>query len=63
MVIARKVASVYDPLGTTSPLIIKAKVRLRKLGTRELKWSKKISDSEKSWWEEWFVAAQQLPKF
>jgi hypothetical protein len=50
MVIARKVTSVYDPLGTTTTIINKAKVRLQelKMGTGELKWSKNISDSDKS---------------
>lgn len=63
MTIASKVASAFDPLGTAAPLIVKAKVRLRELGTRGLKWSERISESDQSWWEEWFATAQQLSEF
>ncbi len=34
----RRVASVFDPLGTASPLIVKAKIRLRELGTKGINW-------------------------
>ena len=38
-----KVANVFDPLGLAAQLIVKAKVCLRQLGVKGLRWSGDIS--------------------
>ena len=55
-----QVASVFDPLGTASPLIVKAKIRLRELGVKGLQWTDVVDDDDRSWWEKWFVSLQLL---
>ena len=37
MDLVSRVAGVFDPLGTASPIIVKAKIRLKLLGQRGLK--------------------------
>ncbi|XP_057380651.2 uncharacterized protein LOC130703047 [Daphnia carinata] len=55
-----KVASVFDPLGTASPLIVKAKIRLRELGVKGLKWTDEVVGDDRKWWEQWFNALKLL---
>jgi hypothetical protein len=38
-----RVATVFDPLGTVSPLFVKEKIRLRKLGTKGVNWTDTIT--------------------
>ena len=44
-----RVASVFDPLGTASPLIVKAKIRLRELGIKGLKWTDAVVGEDQLW--------------
>ncbi|XP_032784829.2 uncharacterized protein LOC116922564 [Daphnia magna] len=55
-----KVASVFDPLGIAAPLIVKAKIRLRELGVRGLKWSDPVDEKDRAWWESWFGTMREL---
>lgn len=55
-----KVAGVFDPLGTASPLVVKAKIRLRALGLKGLDWSDEITGDDEIWWRSWFLALEQL---
>ncbi len=55
-----KVAGVFDPLGTASPLIVKAKIRLRALYLKGLEWSDLITGDDEIWWRSWFLALEQL---
>jgi hypothetical protein len=55
-----KVAGVYDPLGLAAPFIVKAKIKLRELGTRGLDWKDAVTEEDKEWWSKWFQALQEL---
>ena len=55
-----KVASLFDPMGTAAPLVVKAKIRLRALGTRGLDWTTEIPAEDRAWWMDWFGVLQQL---
>ncbi|XP_057376189.1 uncharacterized protein LOC130697275 [Daphnia carinata] len=55
-----KVASVFDPLGTASPLIVKAKIRLRELGIKGLDWTDSVDEEDKIWWQSWFQMLSKL---
>jgi hypothetical protein len=58
--LAIKVAGVFDPLGTASPLIVKAMIRLRALGIKGLGWYDEITGDDDTWWRSWFLALDQL---
>ena len=47
-----QVASLFDPLGTAAPLTIKAKIRLRLLGLKGLKWNDLVDGEDRRWWEQ-----------
>ena len=55
-----KVATVFDPLGLAAPLIVKAKVRLRELGVKGLRWSDPADETDRFWWESWFAYMREL---
>ncbi|XP_032792710.1 uncharacterized protein LOC116929557 [Daphnia magna] len=55
-----KVASVFDQLGTASPFIVKAKIRLRVLGLKGLGWTDLIAGDDEIWWRNWFLSLEQL---
>jgi hypothetical protein len=55
-----KVATVFDPLGLAAPLIVKAKVRLRELGVKGLRWSESADEMDRVWWESWFTIMREL---
>jgi hypothetical protein len=54
MELASRVAGVFDPLGTASPIIEEAKICLRKLGQDGLQWTDVVGDEDWSWWLLWF---------
>ncbi|XP_045026268.1 uncharacterized protein LOC116917407 [Daphnia magna] len=54
------VAGIFDPLGLAAPIIIKAKVRLRDLVVKGLKWSDPEEGADRAWWESWFQIVQEL---
>lgn len=55
-----KVASVFDFLGTASPLIVKAKIRLKELGVKGFKWTDEVTGDDQIWWKRWFSALKLL---
>ncbi|KAI9552585.1 hypothetical protein GHT06_020447 [Daphnia sinensis] len=60
MELASRVAGVFDPLGTASPNIVKAKIRLRMLGQSGLQWTDVVGEEDASWWLLWFKELQCL---
>ncbi|XP_057366955.1 uncharacterized protein LOC130687814 [Daphnia carinata] len=60
MELASRVAGVFDPLGTASPIIVKAKIRLRMLGQSGLQWTDVVGEEDASWWLLWFKELQYL---
>ncbi|KZS18189.1 Uncharacterized protein APZ42_015704 [Daphnia magna] len=60
MELASRVAGVFDPLGTASPIIVKAKIRLRMLGQSGLQWTDVVGEEDTSWWLLWFKELQCL---
>jgi hypothetical protein len=54
------VASIFDPLGTAAPLIVKAKIRLRSLGMKGVNWLGAVDEIDESWWKSWFAVDRQL---
>lgn len=58
--IASKVASIFDPLVTAAPLIVKAKIRLRSLGIKGMNWLGVVDEIDESWWSSWFAVVRQL---
>jgi hypothetical protein len=50
MSLVRKVANVFDPLEMRSPLNVKADVRLRALGLKELRWAEVIAGDDEICW-------------
>ena len=55
-----KVASVYDPLGLAAPLMVKAKIKLRELGTKGMAWKDRVTGEDKRWWQRWFRTLTKL---
>jgi hypothetical protein len=58
--ITSKVASVFDPLGTAVPLIVKAKIRLRALGLKASSWTEAVDEADQTWWTAWFDFIRKL---
>ena len=58
--LASLTAGVFDPLGLASPMIIKAKIKLRELDTRGLDWPDQVSEEQQKWWEEWIALLSPL---
>ena len=55
-----KVANVFDPLGLAAQLIVKAKVCLRQLGVKGLRWSDPADETDRVWWISWFAIMREL---
>ena len=55
-----KVTNVFDPLGLAAQLIVKAKVRLRELGVKGLRWSDPGDETDRVWWIFWFAIMREL---
>jgi hypothetical protein len=53
-----KVAGLFDPLGAAAPITVKAKIRLRHLGVKGLKWEDVVTGSDREWWESYFDTMQ-----
>ncbi|XP_032798967.1 uncharacterized protein LOC116935851 [Daphnia magna] len=47
--IASKMASLFDPQGMAAPLIVKARIKLRELGTKRLQWNDNVSNEDRDW--------------
>ena len=60
MELATRVTGVFVPLSTTSPIIIKAKIRLRKLGQDGLQWTDVVGGEDRNWWLLWFKQLRRL---
>ena len=55
-----KTAGIFDPIGLAAPVTVKAKIRLRELGFRGLKWSDAVVNDEFEWWKSWVASLRQL---
>ena len=55
-----RVASIFDPLGSAAPLVVKGKIRLRELAVRGLRWNDPVPPDLKDWWLQWFAILGQL---
>ena len=55
-----KVAGLFDPLGTAAPMTVKAKIRLRVLGIKGLKWDDAVDGDDRDWWSQYFDGIQRL---
>ncbi|XP_045034560.1 uncharacterized protein LOC123475636 [Daphnia magna] len=49
-----QVAGLFDPLGTATPMTVKANIKLRELGVKGLQWDDPVIGEEKVWWEQYF---------
>ncbi len=58
--ITSKVASVFDPLGTAAPIIVKAKITLRALGLKRSSWTEVVDEADQNWWTAWFDVLKKL---
>lgn len=57
-----KTASIFDPIGLAAQVTVKAKIRLRELGYRGLKWHDAVAGTDREWWETWVAGLKQLSK-
>ncbi|XP_045027086.1 uncharacterized protein LOC123470616 [Daphnia magna] len=55
-----KVAGLFDPLGAAAPMTVKAKIRLRHLGVKGLRWEDAVTGLDREWWENYFDTIEQL---
>ena len=55
-----KVAGLFDPQGAAAPMTVKAKIRLRELGVKGLKWDDAVTGEDRAWWEQYFAQLEQL---
>ena len=53
------ISSVYDPIGSVSPFILKAKIILQKLCREKIRWDAEIADVHLAQWNKWL---QEVPK-
>lgn len=53
------IARLYDPLGLTGPIIVKAKVMLQNLWQQTLDWDDELNDTDR---DEWLLYRNQLQK-
>ncbi|XP_032780196.2 uncharacterized protein LOC116918582 [Daphnia magna] len=58
--IASKVASLFEPQGMATPMVVKAKIKLRELGVQGLQWTDPVVGESRKWWEKWFDTLKQL---
>ena len=58
--VLRQTASVFDPLGIAAPFIIRAKILMQRLWTRNLEWDQQLPETENEQWEEWLQELQSL---
>ena len=56
-----KTVSLFDPMGTAAPLVVKAKIQLCELGTRGLPWHGEVTNEASAWWTQWFVTLPLCP--
>ena len=54
------IASLYDPLGFVSPVVLKAKVFLQGLTRRKAGWDEEITSSESKRWSNWLSLLSRL---
>lgn len=56
--ITSQLASIFDPLGFASPITVKAKIQLRKIGQRGIRWDDPITKEDLAWWNAWLNKLQ-----
>ena len=52
--------AIYGVRRESSPLIVKAKIRLRALSLKGLGWTEGVTGEDAAWWLEWFKAVGRL---
>ena len=55
-----KIASIYDPIGFLSPIIVKLKILFKNICNEKGGWDDVIDDSSKKMWNEWVENADKL---
>jgi hypothetical protein len=55
-----KVAGLFDPLGASAPMTVKAKIKLRELGVKGLRWNDAVATDDKIWWCQYFEEIEKL---
>ena len=55
-----KIASIYDPIGFLSPIIVKLKILFKNICNAKGGWDDVIDDSSKKMWNEWVENADKL---
>lgn len=61
--IVSKIASVYDPIGLATPMMVNAKIKIRELSIRGLDWSDDVTGENRAWWESWLQSLSTLNSF
>nr|XP_039261902.1 uncharacterized protein LOC120338039 [Styela clava] len=56
-------ASVFDPLGILTPIILTAKLLIRECWRDDLKWDENFDDRRKNTWGDWTESLKQLTNF
>lgn len=56
-------ASCYDPLGLSSPCIVKARILIQELQRLTLDWDDEVPESQKREWERWLTDLHNLSSF
>ncbi|XP_043226749.1 uncharacterized protein LOC122383931 [Amphibalanus amphitrite] len=56
--VLQRTASIFDPLGIAAPFVIRAKMFMQQLWTKQLDWDDELDREEQKEWEEWL---QELP--
>jgi len=55
-----QIASIYDPIGWLGPVIITAKLFMKKLWTRQLKWNCKLPEDLQEEWNEFYDSLSSI---
>ena len=58
-----KVASLFDPMCLAAPLTVKAKIKLRELNDKGLKWKDAVEEEDRRWWVTWLLRYEELQNF
>ena len=56
-------AGMFDPLGLLSPVIVKAKIRLRELAVRGIGFDDEMPEQDQRWWESFISRLPELRRY
>ena len=54
------IAGIFYPLGLAAPLVVKAKIALKRIVVRGLAWDEEIQKEDDSWSRRWLLATERL---